>query len=118
MEISTNKNVFSDSAVIETNGLKGKVIRNMSIAKKLMDKIDMTPSNTLRVIDFKPDKLDPTHQRTVVVFEDNDKFQEEFSSVLGENRKHKDTDSNPQKQIDELTKKIEELQKAIAAKEG
>lgn len=99
--------------------LKGKVIRNMTIARKLLNRIDDEPSNSLRVIDCKPDKTDPRHQRTVLVFEDNDKFQEVFSDILSENeelRRNRVGDKEDKAEIDDLKRQIEELKKLVEVK--
>lgn len=115
MNIVTTKDNFKNTE----NGLNGKVIRNVTYARKLLSKIDQTPTNVLRVIDIKADRDDPTHQRSVVVFENNEKFQEEFAKVLDESKKNRnDSASLSQQKIEDLEKQVEELKKIIAAKEN
>lgn len=109
---------IEDNAVEKNEELKGKVIRNPRVARRLMDYIDQTPSNILRVIDFKPDKTDPTHQRSVVVFEDNEIFQETFSRVQEENRQNRNTaEDDLRRQMADIQKKLDELTKQNEAKE-
>ena len=108
MNIITQKNNFTE----ETNQLKAKVVRNVSLARKLLEHVDQQPTNSIRVIDCKPDKSDPTHQRSVLVFEDNEKFQEVFSNVIEERRKEKDNRDSQNNKA--MTKEIEDLKKRIA----
>ena len=116
MNIVTTKDNFKNT---EEKGLNGKVIRNVTYARKLLSRIDQTPTNILRVIDIKADRDDPTHQRSVVVFENNEKFQEEFAKVLDEGKKNRnDSASLSQQKIEDLEKQVEELKKIIAAKEN
>ena len=52
MNIVTTKDNFKNT---EEKGLNGKVIRNVTYARKLLSRIDQTPTNILRVIDIKAD---------------------------------------------------------------
>ncbi len=105
--------------VNEANVAKGKVVRNMGITKELLSRIDMRPTNILRVIDVKKDRADPTGNSSVLVFEDNEKFQEEFSAITAERRKNRESaeTADLKKQIEEMQKKIEELSGKESSKE-
>lgn len=101
MNIKTLNNTFSK----ETNDNNGKVIRKASLARQILK----AGGESVRIIDLKQDKLDKTGQRTVFVFENTDKFQEVFSSVLNEIKKNNNTNNT-----DEMKKEIESLRNEIA----
>ena len=112
MEITTRKDAFNQGNAENETGLKGKVIRNMTISKRLFDHIDQNPTNTLRVIGVKPDRENP--QRSILVWEKNEKFEEEFSKVLEEYRKGREGST----EVEDLKNRIAELEKRLANKEG
>lgn len=93
------------------NVVTGKVVRNMSIARKLLSHVDWKPSNEIRVIDIKKNKEDPTGNSTVIIFENNEAFQKLFSEVIEENRRDRGSRETDElkRQIEELTKKVAEL---------
>jgi len=62
------------------------------------------------MIDLKPDRDDPDRKRSVYIFEQNDEFEKIFSSIIEENKKNRQ--SSMQREIEDLKKQIEELQKA------
>ena len=117
MEITTRKDAFNQGTVENESGLKGKVIRNMTVAKRLIDKIDQKPTNEIRVIGIKADRSDPEHKRSVVIFEDNDKFQEAFTEVLNDYRGSREG-RNDSTEVEDLKNRIAELEKRLANKEG
>jgi len=115
MEITTRKDAFNQGNVENETELQGKVIRNMTISKRLFDRIDQSPTNTLRVIGVKPDRENP--QRSILVWEKNEKFEEEFSKVLEEYRKGREGST----EVEDLKNQVEELKKLVATmanKEG
>lgn len=57
--------------------IKGKIIRNPVVTKALLH---CEPRNV--IIDIKPDKTDPTGQRCVHVFLDDEKFQKDLARIL------------------------------------
>lgn len=101
------------------NEIKGKIVRNPRLARRIMEYIDQQPTNTIRIIDCKPDKSDVSHQRSVFVFEDNERFQEVFSKILEENKTKREVRdlSDSEKKINDLTKQVEELKKMLQEKE-
>lgn len=109
MNVTTRKDAFNQE---NETGLQGKVIRNMTISKRLFDHIDQSPTNMLRVIGVKPDRENP--QRSILVWEKNEKFEEEFSKVLEEYRKGRDDST----EVEDLKTRVAELEKLLANKEG
>ena len=104
------RTINENNNVERNDGLKGKVVRNSRIARRLLDHIDPNPTNTLRIIDCKPDKSDPTHQRSVFVFEDNEKFHEVFSEVLDADKKSRSSEEDDlRRQMAEMQRKLDEL---------
>lgn len=118
MNITTIKGTFNTKETVNeaTHEIPGKVIRKASLARQILN---AGLDKGVRIIDLKMDKEDPDHKRSVFVFENNDTFQEVFSSVLEENKKNRESrfDSESRKQIDDLNKKIEELTKRLEEKE-
>lgn len=108
-------NITTKGTYKDDNGIKGRVIRKAAIARQLLDYVGTEPTNTIRVIDVKPDKTDPDHKRSVIVFEDNEKFQEVFSKVIEENNKKREDAKTSE--IDILKKELEELKKKFEDKE-
>ncbi len=100
-----------DNDIKNENVARGKVVRSIAVASKLLSRIDLTPTNTLRVIDCKKDKTDPTGRSSVLVFEDNDKFQEVFAEVIEERKKERASSETEElrKQLEEMKQKIAEL---------
>lgn len=91
---------------------KGKVIRNTMVARQILRK----GADSVKVIDIKPDKTDPDRKRTVIVFEDNDTFQDILSSIIEENRKYRENrehrnSSSLQDELNDLKKKFAEFEK-------
>ena len=66
------------------------------------------------MIDLKPDRDDPDHKRSVYIFEQSDEFENIFSSILDENRRNRQTteESAMKKEIEDLKKQLEELQRS------
>ena len=103
MNIITQKNTFEKEHTDVVP--KGKVIRKAQIARQLLQ-------HGARMIDLKPDRDDPDHKRSVYIFEQNDDFEKIFSAIIDENKKNRQ--SSMQREIEDLKKQIEELQKANA----
>lgn len=112
MNIITTKDSFGT----ETQQQPVKLVRKAALARKVLQQ----GGNDVRIVDIKMDNTDPDHKRSIFAFENTDKFQEIFSAVLEENRKEREEvgRSENQKQIDELTKQIEELKKLVGNKEA
>lgn len=110
MDVVTRKDAFNN---VNNDGLKGKVVRNMTIAKRLLDRISQEPTNEIRVIGIKADRSDPEHKRSVVIFEDNDRFQEVFSEVLEENKRTRESRTDTA-EVEDLKNQVEELKKLVA----
>lgn len=94
------------------NEVKGKVIRKASLTRQLL----AVGGDKVRIIDVKVDRDDPTRQRTVHIFRDDEDFQNILTKVLEENRKKRDEhrgDENSalRKEIEEMKRKFEELTK-------
>lgn len=100
----------------ETNDngeVKGKVIRKASLTRQIL----AAGGDKVRIIDVKVDRDDPTRQRTVHIFRDDEDFQEILTKVLDENRKRREehrSDENDalRKEIEEMKRKFAELTKA------
>ena len=96
-----------------TQEVKGKVIRKASLTRQLL----AAGGDKVRIIDVKVDREDPTRQRTVHVFRDDDDFQAVLEKVLEENKKNREQRKNVEndalrKEIEEMKRKFEELKKA------
>lgn len=96
-----------------TQEVKGKVIRKASLTRQLL----AAGGDKVRIIDVKVDRDDPTRQRTVHVFRDDEDFQEVFEKVIEENkrsREKRNSNENEElrKEIEEMKRKFDELTKA------
>ncbi len=109
MEIRTLKN---ENKVTNAANVKGKVIRKAQIARQLVQRGQ-------RIIDIKADRNDPDGKRSVYVFEDNDEFQNVFSSIIEENKRNRENSdiATLKRQAEEMRKQIDALTKNVDEKE-
>lgn len=109
---SVEDNAKERTTEFNDDGVKGKVVRNARLARQILH----AGGKDVWLFDVKPDRDDKN--RTVFLFEDTEKFQEIFASIIEENRRNrKETaDEEIQKQIDERVQKgIEEAKEQIIA---
>lgn len=82
--------------------IKGKIIRNPVVAKALLH---CEPRNV--IIDIKPDKTDPTGQRCVHVFLNDEKFQKDLARIL-KNRDNSRIEAEVERRVRERLKEYQE----------
>lgn len=79
-----------------------KVIIKSSIAKALLKRGN-------KIVDIKPDKDDPDHKRSVFVFEQNEKFNNDLNEIMLEKKRSKDAfEARVQRVVEERLKELEE----------
>lgn len=87
--------------------IKGKVIRNSSVARQILH----VGGKDVWLFDIKPDREDPKN-KTVFVFRNDDKFQEVLSSVIKKKEKESsETEEDLLRQIAAMRQQIDELTK-------
>ena len=85
---------------------EGKIIRKPQIAREILKR----GGDSVRIIDLKRDRFDPTGQRTVFIFEDTEEFQKIFQEVLNDNEEYKKTRTDGA-----FAKKLEDLESKLDA---
>lgn len=94
------------------NEVKGKVVRNLGVARMIKRK----GGTDVEILDVKPDKFNK--DRTVVVFRSDEKFEKVFSEVLDEIRSNRSTiNTKREEEINELREEVEMLKRMMAEKE-
>ena len=94
---------------LESQDLEVKVVK-VPLAKQILK----GHWREVNVVDLRPDRSDPTGNRSVVVFENTDTFQRFFSEAIDERRQSRE--NNPS--VDDLKKEVDELKKIISDMKG